>query len=172
MRIREALEAWRRVEGCTGEYLDAQVLNSAADDPLGRTHTERGVPGATWLATMAVPLLRVSGDGQRITATLWHRTSRRHVMLWPLWRRPLDLRAVQVLIEHPCLIPVSPPGPASPLLAATLSAHELATFPVHATAGLGDDGRGRAGERLGCGLAVAGRVWTGVSGCLFWPGRG
>ncbi len=114
MRIREALEAWRRVEGCTGEYLDAQVLNSAADDPLGRTHTERGVPGATWLATMAVPLLRVSGDGQRITATLWHRTSRRHVMLWPLWRRPLDLRAVQVLIEHPCLIPVSPPGPASP----------------------------------------------------------
>jgi hypothetical protein len=55
---------------------------------------------------MALPLLRVSGDGQNVTATLWHHAGRRTVMLWPLWRQPLGTPAVQVLIEHPCLAPV------------------------------------------------------------------
>jgi hypothetical protein len=105
-RIREALAAWRRVERFTGEYLDHRVINSAADDPLGRTGAESGVPGATWLATMALPLLRVTGDGQNVAATLWHHVGRRTVMLWPLWRQPLDTPAVQALIEHPCLAPV------------------------------------------------------------------
>lgn len=41
--------------------------------------------------------------------------------------------------------------PSSVVLAATLSAHELAAFRVHATAGLDEDGRGRAGLRLGGG---------------------
>jgi hypothetical protein len=107
-RIHEALAGWRRVERFTGEYLDHHVLNSAADDPLGRTAAESGVPGATWLATMALPMLRLTGDGQNIAATLWHRAGRRLVMIWPLWRQQLDLPAVQALIEHPCLIPVDP----------------------------------------------------------------
>jgi hypothetical protein len=107
-RLREALAAWRRAEGFTGEYFDHHALNSAADDPLGRTKAENGVPGATWLATMALPLLRLTGDGQDVTATLWHRTGRRTVMLWPLWRQPLDQPAIQALIEHPCLTPVDP----------------------------------------------------------------
>lgn len=104
-RLGEALAGWRRVEGFTGEYFDHHVINSAADDPLGRS-VESGVPGATWLATMALPLLRVTGDGQNVAATLWHRTRRRFVMIWPLWRQPLDSLGVQALIEHPCLIPV------------------------------------------------------------------
>jgi hypothetical protein len=107
-QIREALAGWRRVEGFTGEYLDHHVLNAAADDPAGRAGAESGVPGATWLATMALPLLRITGDGQNITATLWHRTERRHVMIWPLWRNHLDRPAVQTLIEHPSLIPADP----------------------------------------------------------------
>ena len=107
-RIHEALAGWRRVEGFTGEYLDHHVLNSAADDPLGRTAAESGVPGATWLATMALPVLRITGDGENVAATLWHRTERRPVMIWPLWRQQLDLPAVQALIEHPCLLPVDP----------------------------------------------------------------
>ena len=107
-RIREALAGWRRVEGVTGEYLDHHVLNAAADDPVGRPRAESGVPGATWLATMALPLLRITGDGQNITATLWHRAERRHVMIWPLWHQQLDRPAVQTLIEHPCLIPAGP----------------------------------------------------------------
>jgi hypothetical protein len=106
--IREALTAWRRVEGVTGEYLDYRVLNSPVDNPEGRKEAERGVPGATWLATMALPLLRLTGDGQNTAATLWHRTGRRSVMIWPLWRQPLDRHAVQALIEHPCLRPVDP----------------------------------------------------------------
>ncbi len=108
--LRDALTSWRRVEGFTGEYLDHRVLNSAADDPAGRTGAERGVPGATWLATMAIPLLRLSGDGQRITAALWHRLGRRLVMIWPLWDRPLDLPAVRVMIEHPYLRPAADQG--------------------------------------------------------------
>jgi hypothetical protein len=105
-RLREALAGWRRVEGFTGEYFDHHALNSAADDPLGRTSAENGVPGATWLATMAIPLLRLTGDGQNSAATLWHRIGRRSIMLWPLWRWPLDKQAVRALIEHPCLTPV------------------------------------------------------------------
>jgi hypothetical protein len=107
-RIHEALTGWRRVEGFTGEYLDHHVLNAAADDPAGRAGAENGVPGATWLATMALPLLRITGDGHNIAATLWHRTQRRHVMIWPLWRQQLDRPAVQALLDHPCLIPADP----------------------------------------------------------------
>jgi hypothetical protein len=69
-RIGEALASWRRTDGCSGEYFDHRVLRSAADHPSGKS-TEAGVPGATWLATQALPLLRVSGDGQAPAATLW-----------------------------------------------------------------------------------------------------
>jgi hypothetical protein len=103
----EALTGWRRVPGVTGEYLDHRVLNSPVDDPAGMEKAERGVPGATWLATMAIPMLRLSGDGRQRAATLWHHVGYRHVMIWPLWRHPLDESAVQALIEHPCLKPVS-----------------------------------------------------------------
>jgi CRISPR-associated endonuclease/helicase Cas3 len=54
---------------------------------------------------MAIPLLRLAGDGQHVEATLWHRVGRRSLMIWPLWERPLDLAAIQTLIEHPCLAP-------------------------------------------------------------------
>jgi hypothetical protein len=111
-RVREALTMWRRVDGFTGEYFDHQVINSAADDPGGRAGAERGVPGATWLATMALPLLRIAGDGERVAATLWHRVGRRLIMIWPLWSEPLDLPAVQVMIEHPCLRPLGDARPA------------------------------------------------------------
>lgn len=107
-RIHEALTGWRRIEGATGEYLDHHVLNSPADNPQGQKEAERGVPGATWLATMALPLLRLTGDGQNVAATLWHHTGGRPVMIWPLWRQELDTPAIQALIEHPCLIPVGP----------------------------------------------------------------
>jgi hypothetical protein len=104
-RIREALVGWRRMSGFTGEYFDHHVLNSKADDVIGAGE-ERGVPGATWLATMAIPMLRVTGDGRNVKATLWHRVGSRLVMIWPLWQRQLDRFAVRVLIEHPSLTPV------------------------------------------------------------------
>jgi hypothetical protein len=101
--LREALLGWRRVPGFTGEYLDHRVLRSAADHPRGES-SEVGVPGATWLATMALPLLRLTGDGTTTTATLWRRPPNRPpVMVWPIWRQPLDLAAITTLIEHPAI---------------------------------------------------------------------
>ncbi|RKS68275.1 hypothetical protein BZB76_6536 [Actinomadura pelletieri DSM 43383] len=102
--LREALTAWRRVDKFTGEYLDHRVIRSAADHPNG-VSTEAGVPGATWLATQALRLLRISGDGEHVTATLWHRHQRRNLMLWPLWTEPLDLQAVATLLDHPAINP-------------------------------------------------------------------
>ncbi|WP_326636854.1 hypothetical protein OG884_25260 [Streptosporangium sp. NBC_01755] len=105
-RLLEALVGWRRVEGVTGEYLDHRVLRSNSDDPEGRAGRESGVPGATWLATMALPLLRITGDGQRVRTTLWHRRRSGPVMLWPLWRPALNTLAVRCLLEHPVFAPV------------------------------------------------------------------
>ncbi|WP_329091441.1 type I-G CRISPR-associated protein, Cas3-extension family [Streptosporangium sp. NBC_01469] len=104
-RLLEALVGWRRVEGFTGEYLDHRVLRSNSDDTEGRPGRESGVPGATWLATMALPLLRITGDGHRLRATLWHRTGSASVMLWPLWRPALDLPSVRCLLDHRALAP-------------------------------------------------------------------
>jgi hypothetical protein len=100
-RVLEALTAWRRVPGVTGEYLDHRVLRSKADHPRGES-AEIGVPGATWLAIMALPLLRLTGDGTNAQSTLWRRLpGRQAVMIWPVWQLPLDLPAVVTLIEHP-----------------------------------------------------------------------
>jgi hypothetical protein len=100
-RLLEALTEWRRVPGVTGEYLDHRVLRSKADHPRGES-AEIGVPGATWLAIMAMPLLRLTGDGASMRSTLWRRLpGRQSVMIWPVWAWPLDLPAVVTLIEHP-----------------------------------------------------------------------
>lgn len=106
--LTEALTGWRRVPAVTGEYLDHAALNAPVDDPAGRTQQERGVPGATWLATMALPLLRLTGNGTDRAASLWHQAGQRSYMIWPLWQPPLEPPAVQALIEHPALRPVSP----------------------------------------------------------------
>jgi hypothetical protein len=111
-RLAEALTGWRRIDGFTGEYLDHRVLRSAADHPAGRS-VEAGVPGATWLATQALPLLRLTGDGHTPAATMWHRLGRRNLMIWPLWRPALDKHAIIVLLEHPLLRPTPVNGTSS-----------------------------------------------------------
>ncbi|WBB96015.1 hypothetical protein O7543_25300 [Solwaraspora sp. WMMA2080] len=99
--IRQAFTGWRRVDGYTGEYLDHRVVRGAADHPSGKS-VEAGVPGATWLAIMALSMLRLTGDGSTVAATGWHQVPgrRQPVMLWPLWRQPLDRYAVTALLEH------------------------------------------------------------------------
>ncbi|GGO58386.1 hypothetical protein GCM10012287_56430 [Streptomyces daqingensis] len=104
--LREALVQWRRVPGFTGEYLDHRVEHSAADHPRGETGQERGVPGATWLATMALPLFRLTGDGSRRKATCWHTVDRSTYMIWPLWTRPLAPAAIRALLDHPIFRPL------------------------------------------------------------------
>ena len=105
----EALTAWRRYPGVSGEYLDHRVLFDAVDAPDGRP-AERGVPGATWLALMSYPLMRTSAvNGQPIT-TCWQdlgrRTGRR--MVYPLWSAGLDVAAIQALLSHPILARAEP----------------------------------------------------------------
>ncbi|WIN00061.1 type I-U CRISPR-associated helicase/endonuclease Cas3 [Actinoplanes oblitus] len=107
--LHEALTRWRRIDGYTGEYFDHRAPRGGADHPSGKAGTA-GVPGATWLAIMALPALRLTGDGTRPHATLWHTPTNRPIMTWPIWRHPLDLHAIQALLEHPALAPTDTNG--------------------------------------------------------------
>ncbi len=115
--LREALVGWRRRPGVTGEYLDHQVLYDAADAGDGVSE-ERGVPGATWLALMAYPLLRTTSSGSNTIITSgWHRRSGRAELVYPLWSEPLDTHAIVALLEHPmwaaaAAVDVDPPAEA------------------------------------------------------------
>jgi hypothetical protein len=117
--LHEAITAWRRYPGVTGEYLDHRVLYDAVDAPDGKP-AERGVPGATWLALMAYPLLRTTAIAGEPLSTCWQkigpRSGRR--MIYPLWSAPLDTAAVQALLVHPILhaAEAGAPPPAATLL--------------------------------------------------------
>jgi len=101
--LRSALTGWRRVDGYSGEYLDHRAIRSAADHPEGISN-EYGAPGPTWLALMALPMFRVTGDGTDVACTGWHDAGgRRPVFVWPLWEPALDLAAIQALLEHPAI---------------------------------------------------------------------
>jgi hypothetical protein len=110
--LREALVAWRRYPGVTGEYLDHRVLFDAVDSPEGRS-SERGVPGATWLALMSYPLLRTTAAGAEPLTTCWQDLGRRvgRRMVYPLWSEPLDLAAVAAILSHPVLEAAEPGTP-------------------------------------------------------------
>ncbi len=110
--LHEALVAWRRYPGVTGEYLDHRVLFDAVDSPQGQS-SERGVPGATWLALMAYPLLRTTADGAEPVTTCWQNLGRQagRRMVYPLWSAPLDLPATTALLSHPVLTAAEPGAP-------------------------------------------------------------
>jgi CRISPR-associated endonuclease/helicase Cas3 len=112
--LHQALTGWQRLEGCTGENLDHRAIRTAVDTTTG-VSTPSGVPGATWLATQALPLLPLSGDGRYLRAGLWYRYHRQRIMLWPVWKHPLDLDSVQALLTHPNLTP-PPAGQPTPCL--------------------------------------------------------
>ena len=99
--LREALVVWRRYPGVSGEYLDHRVLFDAVDSPEGRS-SERGVPGATWLALMSYPLMRTTSPGSEPSTTCWQdlgRRARRRVV-YPGWSGPLALPPVPVRLSH------------------------------------------------------------------------
>lgn len=111
--LREAVSGWRRYPGVTGEYLDHRVLFDAADAPDGDSK-ERGVPGATWLALMAYPMLRTTADAGEPISTGWQRTPGRRAvyhLIYPLWAQPLDAMTVQALLDHPILSGADPGEP-------------------------------------------------------------
>ncbi|WP_130513837.1 type I-G CRISPR-associated protein, Cas3-extension family [Krasilnikovia cinnamomea] len=110
--LKEALTGWRRIDRLprldilTGESLDHRAIRDAVDQPDGESRPS-AVPGATWLATMALPLLRLTSTGARRTATCWYELPGQgtEIMIWPLWRPPLDTHATQALLEHPAIRP-------------------------------------------------------------------
>lgn len=113
--LREALMAWRRYPGVSGEYLDHRVLFDAVDAADGKP-AERGVPGATWLALMSYPLMGTTALGSEPTTTCWQDFGRRagRRMVYPLWSAPLDIAATRALLEHPVLGDAEPgPPPAA-----------------------------------------------------------
>lgn len=104
--LHQALTDWKRHEGYSGEYFDHRAIVNAAASPTGEAQN-LGVPGASWLACMALTLLRTTGTGESKLGTGWHyhRTQRRSFLIWPLWNRPLGPEAAKVLIEHALLRP-------------------------------------------------------------------
>lgn len=113
--LEEALISWRRYPDVTGENLDNQALFLAADASNGKA-SRRGVPGATWLALMALPLtLTTATNASSPISTGWHivgaSRSQRRLLLYPLWTEPLTPEAAIGLMEHP-LLPVFASGAA------------------------------------------------------------
>lgn len=102
--LQEALEGWRRRDGVSGEYLDHHVLRSAADTTSGKSD-ETGVPGATWLALMALPWFPAYATTNRRLTTGWQfqRKARRALFVWPLWAEPLAVAPVRAMLTHPSL---------------------------------------------------------------------
>ncbi|GAA1843822.1 hypothetical protein GCM10009836_23970 [Pseudonocardia ailaonensis] len=125
--LREALTSWRRYPGVSGEYLDHRVLYDATDSPNGKP-AERGVPGATWLALMAYPLMVSAAENGDIRTTCWQAFPRGPKrLIYPLWSAPLELDAVRALLSHPVMKRAEPGDP--PELARLLSIFRI----VHAS---------------------------------------
>jgi hypothetical protein len=124
--LREAVVAWRRYPGVSGEYLDHRVLFDAVDAADGRP-AERGVPGATWLALMSYPLMRTTATRGTPVSTGWQDLGRRigRRLVCPLWSAPLDPAAVRAILCHPVLRGAKPgePSVAARLLSVFWVAH-------------------------------------------------
>lgn len=114
----DALSSWVRMPGFSGGGLDSRALRDTAelqeaeDSEYG---VKYGVPGATYLALLAMPLFRIGGNGvlavgdsklqrrTRRSAVAWFTATcpGRDVFAWSLWRRPLGEAAIRVLLDHP-----------------------------------------------------------------------
>jgi hypothetical protein len=91
--LTEALTGWRRVEGSEGWLLDHRATYST-NPGLRGPGGSMAVPGATWLATLAVEKFgyrRRNGiDSGPPLPSGWFRVDGRDVFLWPLWTLPAD----------------------------------------------------------------------------------
>jgi hypothetical protein len=89
--LTEALTGWRRVEGSEGWLLDHRATYS--NDPgLSGPGGSMAVPGATWLATLAVRKFGYpdygSPDLPEDLPSGWFRVDGVEVFAWPLWTLP------------------------------------------------------------------------------------
>lgn len=104
--IETAFHAWARVPFGLGMNWDLDGNQNAAESPDGSAH-QVVVPGAIWLAMMALPLFPVGGSAIAPTTRSWveprrGRRGRPHLVL-ATWEPALDVAAVEVLLDHPWL---------------------------------------------------------------------
>lgn len=105
-RIHQAITEWVRVDGVTGNYFDQRAVR---DEFIGShikgSMKNAGVPGAAWLALMALPFLpvRTALSGKAITVCFQRIRGKPTRMVWPVWSTALNASAVQALLDHPVL---------------------------------------------------------------------
>jgi len=91
--LTEALTGWRGVEGSEGWLLDHNATYST-DPGLRGPGGSMAVPGATWLATLAVPEFGYPRyGGPHLPKSLpsgWFRVQGAEVFAWPLWTLPAN----------------------------------------------------------------------------------
>ncbi len=103
MNVIEAFEGWRRRDGFLGAYFDHRADLEAATGQGVKAPVKRGVPGATFLAIMALPVFPVRTPDPFTSETVgWTATrSVRKGFGWPVWPDPLGLAGVKALVDHP-----------------------------------------------------------------------
>ena len=103
LTLHEAFIGWRRHEGFIGAYLDHRADVDKATGQAKKAPPKRGVPGATFLALMSLPVFPVRSPGPFLAETVgW--SSTRTVpkgFLWPVWAEMLEIAAISALVDHP-----------------------------------------------------------------------
>ncbi|HXF97375.1 MAG TPA: hypothetical protein VNJ46_02050 [Gaiellaceae bacterium] len=100
--LHQAVSGWRRVEIGGGMNWDIDANQNAAETPRGKARTLI-VPGATWLAMMALPYFPVRRSNGRAATRGFQLVRGRPVLVLPTWRTRLDLAAIEALLDHPAL---------------------------------------------------------------------
>jgi hypothetical protein len=113
----EAFLGWRRTDDFIGGYFENRADIEAATGQAARAPKKRGVPGATFLAFMALPLVPVRTPGLFATETVgWSQSPKvPKGFCWPVWADQLGLAAIRGLLDHPAIAMFVRTGSASRL---------------------------------------------------------
>ncbi len=101
--LHEACVMWRRNPRDAGANIDRRAQRDGAVTTTGEPGNA-AVTGAEWLALQSVPWFRLCGLRDRPSAWAWlpaRRGGRPRALVWPVWARPLDPIAIEVLLTHP-----------------------------------------------------------------------
>lgn len=100
--VHQAFTRWRREPIKSGMNWDIAANRNGAQSPTGNPDTNI-VPGATWLAIMALPLFPVTANNGQVTTRGWQRINRTPHFLMPCWHPPLDTPAIETILDHPAI---------------------------------------------------------------------
>lgn len=101
--LRHACVMWRRNPRDAGANIDRRAQRDSAVTTSG-SPGNAAATGAEWLALQSVPWFRLGGLRNLPLAWGWAaaRQGRRpRMLIWPVWSRPLDPVAIEVLLTHP-----------------------------------------------------------------------